>query len=277
MPRHITLNTMQGIGDLFWVYQKVAPYVDRITFNILCTNPDSIIQQRSRKFGMMLPKVDRVMFTKVRAIEYNRVADGMYRINTITHAQEGGVVDYACNAPLERGVRLEQIDPAAEVQWTVPLVGVPNETPSDDYLCVFVAGGKVASTWCPREWIAPIDRLAQRLNVTKVTLIGASWDVQVQAEVETHLRLRHYTVVNRTGGAALAATVGLIRRAKYFIGYQSGLNVLAENYNVRQFMVYFNKLRAMQSTWVKPDGIGTRFHSCCFGDDAIAAIDAVPV
>src|SRR5688572_19521703 len=98
----LTLNTVQGIGDLFWVYQKVAPHVDAMRLNILCTKPNDIVQRRSDAFLRMLPKVEEVRFIGTAHTHYAQVSSTRYGLDAILNHAGGRAVDYAVNAPLER-------------------------------------------------------------------------------------------------------------------------------------------------------------------------------
>jgi hypothetical protein len=276
MPSIVTLNTVQGIGDIFWVYQKVAPYVDFINLRIMCTDDKNVIQRRSKEFCSMLPKVASVEFTKVRQADYARVCNGRYAIRSVIERNRS-VVEYAVNKPLEEGVNLADIDPGSKLERFVDLHNVPIDAPQEDYLCVFVAGAKAGTVWPWHRWMLLIRQVARKLGTNNVTLIGAAWDAVVNTPMADALRKSGFKVDNRVNGAGLAATVDLIRRSRYFLGYQSGLNVLAENYNVPQFMVYFDKLRPMMYTWIKPDGYRTRFHAACFGDDVGAMVEDIEI
>jgi hypothetical protein len=270
--RAVAINTVQGIGDLFWSYQKLAPHFDRINLHILCRS-FSPIQQRAAAFCRMLPKVGAIAYVRVTAAHYQRVARSRYALAAIRRAARARpAVDYAVNAPLEQGIPLADIDPGEPVERFVDL-GQPRAVEPGDYLCAFVAGAKRDDIWSAPQWADIIARLAERFEVRLIRLIGAEWDREVQASVEQALRGR-YAVANHVG-AALPESLDIIRRARYFVGYQSGLNVLAENYDVRQLMIYFDHLRPMLYTWCKPESVRTRFHAATFGDDVAAMIGAL--
>ena len=206
----------------------------------------------------------------------SRRASGHYSLRHVERSR--GPVEYAVNAPLESGKNLRDIDPGALVEEFVDLKGVPAEPiERGDYLCVFVAGAKNGQVWPWSFWIPAIKRLARRLDTKRIALIGAEWDKQVQDPIAADLKRIGFEVRNHVGSVGLPGTIDIIRRARFFLGYQSGLNVLAENYDVDQGMFYFPKLRAMMYTWCKPQNIKTKFHAMTFDDDANAFIDALPL
>lgn len=274
MAKTITVRTVQGIGDLFWVYQKLAPHFDTINLDILCIGT-SPVQQRAQAFCAMLPKVRHVAYRVVRPTEYQRVAQTTFALADVIRAAPGAV-DYAVNAPLERGRALRELDDGAAIEEFVDLRGVPTAAPPrEDYLCVFVAGAKAATVWQPAQWAPVIERLAGRMGTRRIVLVGAAWDIPVQDLIQSMLQRRRYVVTSQVASLDLAGTLDVIRRARFFLGYQSGLNVLADNYDVPQLMLYFPPLRPMLYTWAKPANVGTRFHAMTFADNPAPVVDAL--
>jgi hypothetical protein len=273
--RAVTIDTVQGIGDIFWTYQKLAPYFDRIHLRILHIANDQV-QKRAAAFCRMLPKVGDVKYVMAKPQEYTKLATGTFPIADVIRraGTVGRAQPYAVNAPLERGIHLRDIDPGMLVLDRVDLHGqTPDDPPREPYLCLYVAGSKVDNLWSPVRWAMAATRLCARLGVTQVRMIGAGWDADAQAAILPHLVPLQ---VESHVGAGMSETLDIIRRAAFFFGYQSGLNVLAENYDTPQLMVYFDRLSRMQYTWVKPASIRTRFHAMLFGDAPSARIDALP-
>jgi ADP-heptose:LPS heptosyltransferase len=272
MTTSITVDTVQGIGDIFWVYQKLAPYFERINLNILVVDHRPV-QHRSERFCQLLPQVDKVRFVQVPGRQYMQVAQARYLMRDVITNHLSGPQPYAVNAPLEVGINLRDIDPGYEVESFVDM-GLPREVAREDYLCVFVAGAKSGTVWKPARWSPVIHNLARRLGTSKVRLIGAAWDTEVQAEIHQHCKALD---VRSHVGADLVDTIDIIRRSRFFLGYQSGLNVLAENYDVPQLMVYFAKLAPMLYTWCKPSSVRTTFHATTFADDVERVVESLPL
>lgn len=271
MSRQIVVNTVQGIGDIFWVYQKLAPYFDDLFLNVFCVDPNNVVQRRSEAFCKMLPKVRRVLFRKVRTEDYHKLARGRFSIAAVLRSS--GPVNYAVNAPLESGINLRDIDPDSRLEEFVDL-GLPGVVDQEDYLCLFVAGLKSVNVWRAERWARLAEKLALRLDTNEIRLIGADWDRSVQEEVAAHLTQHRVT---SHIGSGLAETIDIIRRSRYFLGYQSGLNVLADNYDVQQLMIYFDKLAPMLYTWCKPANVKTIFHATTFSSCVDATIDELPL
>jgi hypothetical protein len=275
MRESITVNVPQGIGDIFWCYQKLAPHFERININVLCV-AQSDVQQRARAFCAMLPRVGAISYEQVKAPQYAKVAASTYALSSILNSN-GAAVSYACNAPLERGINLLDIDPGYAVDSFVDMVGVPYEVETEDYLCVFVSGhGTNKFVWKTSQWASAVRKVATWLGTDTIKLVGASWDTKMGDALRSSLQSK-YKITSHVGQLDLAASVDVIRRARFFLGYQSGLNVIAENYNVCQLMLYFPHLREMLYTWCKPDSVKSQFFATTFADDFDAFVRELPV
>lgn len=274
MPKAITINTVQGIGDIFWCYQKLAPYFDRININVMCLSLVSL-QMRAKAFCKMLPKVGAVNFVVVKHEQYQRVACGRFPLADLVlqdlSLDREPVVDYSVNAPLEQGVNLADIDPGSELASPIDL-GLRPEVERGDYLCAFVSGTRNDLCWSPGEWLAAIRVLAQRLGTNRVKLIGAQWDKGAQDFVEAGLKASGYEVTNHTGHLELADSINVIRGARFFVGFQSGLGVIADNYDVPQLMLYYRSLVRMSYTWCKPENARRVFHAATFNESTEAIV-----
>lgn len=258
--RILTIDTVQGVGDIFWVYQKLSPHCDLINFNLLITAPDPV-QERAKPFIDLLPKVGAVVFKQVPGDEYVRAA----RCRPLIHETTDGCV-YAVNNYLESGTRLDDID--GDVEWAVQFNVSPLRVREGRYVCMYVSGS-------PRHYhdkFTPVDwaELFVKLNIPDdLVLVGAEYDRWMLDEVGAELTKR--AVAFETCIAQPAETIiRLLRDARLMIGFQSGLNVIANNYGVPTIMVDFNHLRPMARTWCRP---GTPFAGYVFEDGVNAVVE----
>lgn len=263
MQREITLNVPQGIGDIFWAYQKIAPSVETIHLNILCTVADCPVQRRALDWIVLWPQIGRVAMTVVSDERYEAIAHARYDLGAILRANDDGPAefDYSCNGPLEEGIRLEAIDPEP-VEWGVPIATTACKLPRPQFIAGYVTGHRAAGTWELQDWATLFSRVARALSLP-VVLIGAEYDraaLDVCGAMLGTLGIDAAIACDWPPGRVLH----LLRAARLFIGYQSGLNVLADNMDVRQLMVYFDHLELMQNAWCKPRNIRSRFFSALF-------------
>ncbi len=284
--KDITINTPQGIGDIFWCYQKLSPYFDRININILIMHTD-VVQVRAKDWLRLLPKVGDINLKTVKQNYYDQVIGKHWPMAEVLSLREAGnwEIDYAVNKPLEDGVRLEDIDPEYKVEWNVPIeiTPCPREFEGENYICLYISGGtknpdviRDCKVWMPFQWAKLILGLYQRFKWTyPIILIGASYDRQIAEGmarcfpvhgIRTHCYIDSYP----------ANVLYLIQQSKLFIGYQSGLNILADNMNVKQIMMYFPRLDAMRNSWPKKDHLNTLHFPCLFSSTAEEVVASLP-
>lgn len=251
----ITIDTVQGVGDIFWAYQKLSPYYDLIHFKILVTSADPV-QQRAVDFIKLLPKVGRVEFAMVPSEHYLQVV--RMRPNLpLAHAHE----NYAVNNWLEGGTRLDVIDPDAEVEWGVQFKLDPALKFHGNGVCMYVSGSSrhYHDKFSPQQWA---DLYAGLHIKQPLVLVGAEYDRWMLDAVAAELQQRGI-VYEMFIGQPAEQVIALLRDAQLMIGFQSGLNVIANNYGVPVLMVDFNHLRPMARSWCRP---GVPFWGFVFED-----------
>lgn len=274
MKKTCTVMTVQGIGDIFWVYQKLAPHFDEINIEIMVTNDLDVVQVRGKPFCELLPKAGTVKAVLVSHEKYAEIASARFNLKNIL---DKGVQKffYAVNKPLEIGIRIEDIDPDVELERTVSLKGVPDSVEKGDYLCAYVSGNKWDKSWSDKKWAANIALMANALKLNTIKMTGAQYDAASQEKIAFALSDLGYNIQLTAGRLDLVDSIDLIRRSRFFFGYQSGLNILADNYDVPQAMVYFDFLRPMMNTWIKPGTFGVTHFAQCFGDDFTPFVEKI--
>lgn len=267
------VQVAQGLGDIFWVYQKIAPHFEKINFEISVVD-NGRISRRSEDWLRILPKVEEVRTKTVTGAEYDSFINRKHDLSELLKNKEAGVkkLSYCCNKPLEDGIRLEEID-RHQVQWDVPLKYTDTPLPYEEYLTLYVSGTTKSpiatrehSIWSVDQWVEFLDLVCKREKMNlPIVLIGADFDRETVEDLEEILTKRGNEVssyVQKTPERVCR----LIKGSKLFIGYQSGLNIIADNMDVPQIMVYFPKLEKMLYTWCKKKNIKTTFHAGIFSD-----------
>lgn len=252
----LTIDTVQGVGDIIWAYQKLAPYYDLINFKILVTSDDPV-QERAKDFVRLLPKAGTVEFAVVPSEHYLSVAR-MRPTMPLLHAHE----NYAVNNWLEGGTRLDEIDSGAEVAWGVEFKVSPQRIRNGAYACLYVSGSSrhYHDKFSPEQWADLIVGLDLSMPLV---LVGANYDHWMLNEVDAALLARGIVTEMHYVAEPAERVVRLLRDASLMIGFQSGLNVIANNYGVPVIMVDFNHLRQMARTWCRP---GVPFAGFVFED-----------
>ena len=270
--KSVVLNVCQGVGDIFWVYQKFAPYFDKIHFNV-CQIPgqDDTIQNRAEPFLRLLPKTGTVGLKRVSAKEYDKLAADRFSMRKILDEYAAGeiIFDYACNKPLEEGIRIEEIDPGLLVEETanIKVAEAPIAYPPGSYVAVYVSGAVKQNhplklgAWPPVKWAEFVKALCDDFNFRKpIILVGASYDKDAIQETQNLLKKMKFETTSYIDSWA-ANVLYIIKNSVLFIGYQSGLNILADNMDVPQVMMYFPFLERMQRAWAKKRNLENGIHN----------------
>jgi hypothetical protein len=274
----ITLTTCQGIGDIFWVYQKFFPYVGKMNIRIAVTCLDNIVQKRAFSFLSTWPRVGNVTLKHVPGQIYDQLAKTKYQMRDV---MELGLndVDYACNRWLEEGIRLEQIDPQYPPGWSIPLQQIDAKLDWEKYLCFYVCGSKVHNAWTTKQWAECLELLYLKYNLKlPLVIIGASYDANHAREVESYLKAKGNITAKTYIDLPPPQVHHVLAHAKFFVGYQSGLNVLADNLGCPQLMIYFPNLRPMLYAWCQPSHLVNRvFNADTFEHTPETVIEALHV
>jgi hypothetical protein len=281
--KRIRLNVCQGVGDIFWVYQKFAPYFDKIDFCILhLDGGHAKIQTRSVPFLHLLPKTCEVLSKVVPGEEYTAVAQGHFPMGEILKRYEEHVAsgqtevftcDYACNKPLEEGIRIEDIDPGYLVEDTVAIqcTECPLAFDPGTYTTLYVSGGTndpiavlMNQIWLTEHWRTFLVGFYKKHQISHpIIQIGASYDHAVLMDMEAKLKKAGFRVHTYIDSWAANVTY-ILKNSVCFFGYQSGLNILADNLDTKQVMMYFPMLEKMKYAWCKQRNIKTKFHADLF-------------
>jgi hypothetical protein len=251
----------QGIGDIVWVYQKLAPLCAGIRFRVTefgGDRPD--VERRALATIAALPKVVGVETVRVQIYppaleERRRLTDLLPDLAT------GAGVYFAANPWLEAGAPLESIDPDLPVAWDLGVTPVRPVGLPERYVVLYVSGDAARhATLCEKVWpVAAWVRLVECLAAAgkidpaaEVVVIGAGFDAPVTLELTERVRGLGFAA-RAVYDLDLARLLGLFAGADLFLGYQSGLNVLAGSVGANQFMMYFPRIAPMGCAWVRPE------------------------
>lgn len=257
VDREVTVLVPQGVGDIFWVYQKLSPYFDRINLEI-ATVEHNIVQLRSKDWVKLLPKVGRIGFPIVSGDHYEKIVLMRPKVADLLKDYQNGRkhFDFSCNNFLENGTRLEDIDPELPPEWNVQLKTEYTDLPFSDYLILYVSGSnKTTMHWEDKQWIDFTIDFYKKYNLKyPLVMIGASYDAATVHEMSEAIK-KHGIEVKTYIDLTPGKVCHIIKNSLYFIGYQSGLSILTDNFDIPQFMLYFPKLKDMLYTWAKKENV----------------------
>lgn len=273
MMKEITLTVPQGIGDIFWVYQKFSPYCDVINFNIASINTTCPVQRRSISWLKLFPKFGKYKQLVMDGDYYNRMCLRTdFSVKKCLEEASKGAVEYSCNGFLEAGWKLDLIDPDFPIERTVNLPLSVFHLKFDKYVLGYVSGSirdRFSFAWTLEQWIDffKLFYKEKRVNLPLV-IIGANFDQDISMKISKALEeegIETQVLI----GLKPSAVCYVIKNCEFFIAYQSGLSVIADNLDVRQLMMYFPTLRNMVESWPKPKHIGDFTYNYAFFDQEI--------
>lgn len=279
--KEIVLNVCQGIGDIFWVLQKFYPHIeDKIHINICCLENNNVNDQfRAMKFLKTFPKVGNVKTIQVSADYYNNIlAHGYFSMSEIFSNPDKENHFYCCNGPLEKGIRIEDIDKDFTAEETIPLSLCELDLPAEKYFLLYVSGMSLSimnyrynRCWLLTEWAKFVELLYKKYDLDlPIFFLGANYDKPAIDWLTENLS--GYKTCNFIDCSPEQVNY-LLKNSSLFAGYQSGLNVLADQLNAKQIMLYFPHLENMLYTWCKKDNIKTKFHADVFSNSAEKVIN----
>jgi hypothetical protein len=240
-----------GLGDIYWVCQRLVPAIgDKLDIVIAHSDDGSPLSNRSVPWLQSFPFIASVTTQYMPTHEYNQILD--HTDLTPILNDPTGTHSYALNRPLEQGIKLADID-SHPVNWKLPLTITPWELPYPKYQCLFVS---TLGPWKPLKWA----HLANQSQLPSICL-GCSWDRKPLEDVVRHLEQPYHRMIDQPPAAVLHA----LQNASLYIGFQSGLNIMADRLSIPQIMMYFASLRRMAGTWNNPQN--TNHYDYCWHDN----------
>lgn len=205
-------------------------------------------QRRAETFLELYPWTVDVDYPKVHFDHIYDLVRGAHYIEDKPEVQP-----YCLNAQLNHGVRLEDCNGIdSKTTWNVdfPLEFVPGLPSTYDIL--YVAKGILGEsrlnptigTWDVHKWIEFMYAFWDKFGEQPLIMVGADYDEESIKAIERHLPV-HSIFINRPPRELLY----ILKNARWFLGYQSGLGIHADNLGTNQIMLYFNYLQPLRYAW----------------------------
>lgn len=284
MFKHGIFDVPQGIGDIVWLYRKLAPYFENLSFNVLLVGNKNIdVQRRSQDWLVLFPKIQSVSFKFVDPLPYKQFIYSSPSLKYILDTNKGKDTikgAYIVNEFINNQIPLEEIDPGMSVDWnfTLPVENFDIKT-QENYLLVYASHETLNprnSTWTPQQWVYLIKKYLKHIDNVPVYLTGAQFDSDA-TELIYNLLITHGINTEKFIGLPPKKFNYLMSSASYFIGYQSGLNMIADIFDIPQLMIYFPKLHKIKENWLTPKNRNRKmFNWGYFNENIDAIFDRIP-
>lgn len=281
----------QGIGDSIWALHKVEDIArcegdGVVNILIACFSETAALEARAVDFISRFSFVNSVKMYEVPRIGqagavllpgWPADSDGYYRYIPDGPTDLPGV-DYVLmpNAPLERGIRLEDWLPQYKTNWDImdtfefksEELAIADEVVSRGEYAVFFLGSLASNTtaghnrdgiWTPEDWLELGKEIESTLGI-RIVLVGASYDeLYYQKFIRDQVNWE-----NLIGKLGIAATFAVTKRARFIISYQSGIGIVSNYFGVPTGIfwrqkgdsvldkLYVTFEEAMSSAWVNP-------------------------
>lgn len=235
-----------GIGDTLWVMTKMQSllkqeYADKLNISV-CSD----LLRRSEEFLRSFKFVNEVKQSPL-SINENVILHANGHWNYVETQRNWNGFDWfiQCNSHLENGQRLEDWHSEWEINWNVfneykwrevdTLAADAFEKRFGPY-CVFYFGPEAGNTisghnrgpiWKPEDWFN-LQKECGKLGLNVIG-VGAYYD---ESYYNNHLQQTDINIVNLIGKCEIGRTLSILKRAKFAIGYQSGIIISAPYLNV---------------------------------------------
>lgn len=262
----------QGLGDIFWCYQKLYNYFDEINFKVYVTDDQNTLEMRSMKLFDGFPKVGSTTAEVAVPDLVYQLPRKIIRLDDILKPDRPDVMEfeYIVNRWLELGNYLEDIDEKHEVAWDIELPKNPVADLPPEYIVLYVSGDtrKLKKTvWQLSDWARLIQKVRKTVDLP-VVIVGAGFDSWVHERMGPLLQMFKipYQIIT---DLPIKDLCYVLDKAELLLGYQSGISILADALDTKQLMVYFNGLPKMRDRWVKPVNRGNGVFNYCFFKNTI--------
>lgn len=224
-----------------------------------------------------MPKVKKVSFKLVTSQDYAELAKSTHLINSISSNIPNN--KYAINKFLEDGQRIDEIDGLVDsnIDIKTEKIDLPEK-----YTLIYISGAtkqlnpQVLGAWNIDKWKQLIKQIYQKYKIKyPIVLIGASFDSDVIEDIEKQLKNTGIEVKTYIQYPACQVAY-IIKNAEFFIGFQSGLNIIADNFDIKQIMLYYEMLKPMLYTWCKKENIQTKFYAFTFSNTIEEIVNTIP-
>lgn len=252
-----------GIGDNIWVFQKLINSGQKFEFEIPSTQP-----QRSKQIFDLLPSIGTARYSNIRNIDAINKTCSTNRTNFHSLVDRDYYLSF--NTHLEQGYRIEKVFPDLKTSYKInfdtesqALTASKLLFSNAQYFGIYTSKhGNVKhwGGWNLKDWFYFCTSMYAEFPELHFVIIGAEYDGDLSRDLSKKLsekNIPHTMLI----GENLALVVEIMKRLRYFVGFPSGLSVLANvGADTESLMFYPSHLSKMIDTWASIDDIESGYY-----------------
>lgn len=264
--KKITIGIPAGIGDIHWIFTKLESFKEKNAIDKLGIK---IFQDQghtnSIDFIRLIPFID-FLDEAAFPIKFDFSCHGG-KGNPI-EKQDPTIrgLDYLIefNSPLENGYNLVDILPEYKINYDYEIkypekskeFALNIKEKAGKKLCLIYTSSEGANanwaknSWKKEDWKRIIELMFKETG-SKIVILGKSWDLDYVEALKKNLNENQ--IIDLTDKTTITETIALIRESDIFVGFPSGLTVLAAHFQKKVIMFWppdQKRFGKMMTSWL---------------------------
>jgi ADP-heptose:LPS heptosyltransferase len=252
-----------GIGDFSWMWNKLSTIKDA-TWEIYV--PDSY-PQRTKQYIDLLPNAKGMLGNHDYRdiITWGSAKGAKTWEQTVKNFGDGEYIYLQANEHLGQGRLLEDWMPDLGSDFHYKFNFNTKEPhfldpDSGPYMTIHMAsmrGIRAWKAWMPESWVAFFELIHKDFPDFTFVLMGGIWDEDTALEV-VGLSNNKFNIIDLTGRTKITDAIRVIDNSIYYVGYSSGLGVIANVLNVPSVSLWPVHQAELMYSWPDPETVRNR-------------------
>lgn len=261
----LEITTHPGIGDVSWIYSKLANCGRPLKLRIA----EDKKTKRALPFAGILPFVSDADYGNVEDYFPLSKCENAFFSDYLKAEKEGKRLFVSANNHLEAGKRLEEYLPDLPTSFHYEINTSPKDAetaqrllPSGNVVGIYTSsegGAKNWRGWHEGEWLDFCQRIRRETGAS-IAILGAGWDTDLSDKTANLLATSGIPHVNLCGQTPMGVAVEVLKRLNYFVGFASGMGILGNVVGKPGLMFYPEHLSKLMTAWPCPVSLGTGRH-----------------
>jgi hypothetical protein len=267
----------KGIGDVSWVWSKLINVTDQIEFCIPKGYPE-----RTLPWCKLLPELygsNEKAAHNFRDIRLMRLTRPYVTWVDVLKQYGDEPIYLECNDHLIAGHPLAEFLPDLPTNYHYPInTTEEHKAKAGAFLlpavgrytlgihCANIVGARAWKAWLPEDWVEFIKCAVKDIPNLTVVFLGGYWDIPTAAEVIGRYG-KELSYIDLTGKTDIGTVIEVLKGLNYYIGFSSGLNVLANVINKPCMALWPDWQDSLKYSWADPETIDNRTYLASVYDE----------